>query len=95
MAMRMRSCLLAGVDFDDTWTVAGRTSLALIVGTGKIGFRAERGAVEASARKSSRRGAAGHIRRPEAADLMDFIDPKEITYLHKPRLLYAEEAIAR
>jgi len=72
-----------GVD-EDTWTVAGRTFRSrLIVGTGKYkDFAENAAAVEASGAEivtvAVRRV---NISDPSQPVLMDFIDPKRITYL--------------
>ena len=69
---------------DDSWTVAGRTfSSRLIVGTGKYkDFAQNAAAVEASGAEivtvAVRRV---NISDPSQPVLMDFIDPKKITYL--------------
>ena len=73
----------AGVD-DDSWTVAGRTFRSrLIVGTGKYkDFAQNAAAVEASGAEivtvAVRRV---NVSDPNAPVLMDYIDPKKITYL--------------
>ena len=69
---------------DDSWTVAGRTFASrLIVGTGKYkDFAQNAAAVEASGAQivtvAVRRV---NISDPKQPMLMDFIDPKKITYL--------------
>jgi thiazole synthase len=69
---------------DDSWTVAGRTFTSrLIVGTGKYkDFAQNAAAVEASGAEivtvAVRRV---NISDPKQPMLMDFIDPKKITYL--------------
>ena len=69
---------------DDSWTVAGRTFASrLIVGTGKYrDFAQNAAAVEASGAEivtvAVRRV---NISDPKQPMLMDFIDPKKITYL--------------
>ncbi len=69
---------------DDSWTVAGRTfSSRLIVGTGKYkDFAQNAAAVEASGAEivtvAVRRV---NISDPKQPMLMDFIDPKKVTYL--------------
>ena len=81
----------------DTWTVAGRTfSSRLIVGTGKYkDFEQNAAAVEASGAEivmvAVRRV---NISDPKQPMLMDFIDPKKITYLPNTAGCFtAEEAI--
>jgi thiazole synthase len=91
------STSLAGVDLTDTWTVAGRTfSSRLIVGTGKYkDFEQNAAAVEASGAEivtvAVRRV---NISDPKQPMLMDFIDPKKITYLPNTAGCFtAEEAM--
>ena len=81
----------------DTWTVAGRTFTSrLIVGTGKYkDFEQNAAAVEASGAEivtvAVRRV---NISDPKQPMLMDFIDPKKITYLPNTAGCFtAEEAI--
>jgi len=81
----------------DTWTVAGRTFASrLIVGTGKYrDFEQNAAAVEASGAEivtvAVRRV---NISDPKQPMLMDFIDPKKITYLPNTAGCFtAEEAI--
>jgi thiazole synthase len=81
----------------DTWTVAGRTFTSrLIVGTGKYkDFEQNAAAVEASGAEivtvAVRRV---NISDPKQPMLMDFIDPKEVTYLPNTAGCFtAEEAI--
>jgi len=81
----------------DTWTVAGRTYTSrLIVGTGKYkDFEQNAAAVEASGAQivtvAVRRV---NISDPKQPMLMDFIDPKKITYLPNTAGCFtAEEAI--
>src|SRR6201991_4625851 len=82
---------------DDSWTVAGRTFRSrLIVGTGKYkSFEQNAQAVEASGAEivtvAVRRGNNSHPKQPL---LMDFIDPKRITYLPNTAGCFtAEDAI--
>jgi len=96
--MLMKSSIsLAGVDLTDNWTVAGRTFTSrLIVGTGKYkDFEQNAAAVEASGAEivtvAVRRV---NISDPKQPMLMDFIDPKKITYLPNTAGCFtAEEAI--
>ena len=81
----------------DSWTVAGRTFTSrLIVGTGKYkDFEQNAAAVEASGAEivtvAVRRV---NISDPKQPILMDFIDPKKITYLPNTAGCFtAEEAI--
>ncbi len=75
---------VGGGDHDDSWTVAGRTFQSrLIVGTGKYkDFEQNAAAVAASGAQI----VTVAVRRVNISDrnapmLMDFIDPKKITYL--------------
>jgi thiazole synthase len=88
---------LQGPVQSDTWTVAGRTYTSrLIVGTGKYkDFEQNAAAVEASGAQivtvAVRRV---NISDPKQPMLMDFIDPKKITYLPNTAGCFtAEEAI--
>jgi thiazole synthase len=78
------SILLAGAEVGDTWSVAGRTFTSrLIVGTGKYkDFAENAAAVEASGAEI----VTVAVRRVNISDptqpvLMDYIDPKKVTYL--------------
>ena len=92
------STSLAGVDtLTDSWTVAGRTFTSrLIVGTGKYkDFEQNAAAVEASGAEivtvAVRRV---NISDPKQPMLVDYIDPKKITYLPNTAGCFtAEEAI--
>ena len=102
MATPMRSCILSGVGelpetSNDNWTVAGRTFTSrLIVGTGKYkDFAQNAAAVEASGAEivtvAVRRV---NISDPSQPVLMDYIDPKKITYLPNTAGCFtAEDAI--
>jgi thiazole synthase len=88
---------VGGGSGDDTWTVAGRTFRSrLIVGTGKYkDFAENAAAVEASGAEivtvAVRRV---NISDPSQPVLMDFIDPRKITYLPNTAGCYtADEAI--
>src|ERR671911_3110327 len=85
MATNMRSSpLSAEAEMDDGWQVAGRTFTSrLIVGTGKYkDFEQNAAAVAASGAEivtvAVRRV---NISDPKQPMLMDFIDPRKITYL--------------
>ncbi len=96
------STSLAGVELlkttsNDTWTVAGRTFTSrLIVGTGKYkSFEENAAAVEASGAEivtvAVRRV---NISDPKQPMLVDYIDPKKITYLPNTAGCFtADEAI--
>jgi thiazole synthase len=92
------STSLAGVEkLTDSWTVAGRTfSSRLIVGTGKYkDFEQNAAAVEASGAEivtvAVRRV---NISDPNQPMLVDYIDPKKVTYLPNTAGCFnAEEAI--
>jgi thiazole synthase len=88
---------VGGGSDDDTWTVAGRTFRSrLIVGTGKYkDFAQNAAAVEASGAEivtvAVRRV---NISDPSQPVLMDFIDPKRVTYLPNTAGCFtAEDAI--
>src|SRR5918995_129388 len=98
MATNMRSSpLSAEAEMDDGWQVAGRTFRSrLIVGTGKYkDFQQNAAAVEASGAEI----VTVAVRRVNIADssqpmLMDFIDPKKVTYLPNTAGCFtADEAI--
>ena len=88
---------VGGGDHDDSWTVAGKTFKSrLIVGTGKYkDFEENAAAVEASGAEI----VTVAIRRVNVTDpkqpvLMDYIDPKKITYLPNTAGCFnADEAI--
>ena len=88
---------VGGGEQDDSWTVAGRTFRSrLIVGTGKYKNLAENAAaVEAAGAEI----VTVAVRRVNISDptqpvLMDFIDPKKVTYLPNTAGCFtAEEAI--
>jgi thiazole synthase len=88
---------VGGGDHEDTWTVAGRTFTSrLIVGTGKYkDFAENAAALEASGAEI----VTVAVRRVNVSDpnqpvLMDYIDPKKVTYLPNTAGCFtAEEAI--
>ncbi len=88
---------VGGGDHDDSWTVAGKTfNSRLIVGTGKYkDFEENAAAVEAAGAEI----VTVAIRRVNVTDpkqpvLMDYIDPKKVTYLPNTAGCFnADEAI--